>query len=106
MKLSGIQFKDSETGAVTIEAKLSSNGVSFSVGADTFIAGDILQNGLRVAGEDLEYAATLGQKYGVDINEKSPAVFWPRSGVKLLVALLAVYGKRGGDYQGVYPIEG
>jgi hypothetical protein len=106
MKLSGVQFKDSHTGQVSLEARVGEKGVTFPVGEDTFIAGDILENGLRIAGEELEYAVTLGQKYGISIPEKSPAVLWPRDGAKLIAALIAVYGKRGGDYQGVYPIEG
>ena len=109
MTLTGVKFVSSEDGKTTAEFQVDPSdpkNVLIPSGENTFLAGEIKENGLRVAGEDAEAAEKLAEKYGVKMSPvKSPSVFYIKDGVKLLIAVLAVYGKRGGEYSGVFPVE-
>jgi len=70
-------------------------------GQGTGIGKTVLGEGVETM-YDAALAVEIGRKYGVEMPSSSQ-VFTTKDGVRLLIALLAVY--KGNLYTGTYPVE-
>lgn len=105
MPLVGVRFtRHTEKGEEPLaEFRLDPNDPSKVIvvsGNVSGIAQKVLADGIETM-YDAGYAVEIGQRYGVQMPPKSQ-VFTLADGVRLLIALMAVY--KGNQYSGTYPV--